>query len=141
MSVVEFKPQKAVAIEDNARLDAACRAYSPDCWDEYPDRIRHARRERMSRALSAAAVAPPADNGPHIAGCAICGACGHEWSSVASIGTVHLDCPQCKRMWGVFKNAIEPDTAWRCDCGELLFWIIPSGVMCRKCGMLQTGWF
>ena len=82
---------------------------------------------------------PP--DGPHVAGPCRCGACGHEWSGVAPVGAVHLECPKCRRFWGVFKNAIEPEKAWKCRCGELLFWIIPTGVQCRKCGEMQTGWF
>jgi hypothetical protein len=38
-------------------------------------------------------------------------------------------------------NAIEPKVAWRCDCGEHLFWLVPEGVQCRKCGEFQVGWF
>lgn len=76
---------------------------------------------------------------PHLAGPAICGVCGHEWQAVAPVGTVHLDCPRCDRLFGTFKNAVEPDEAWRCTCGEMLFWMTRDGSMCRRCGSLQSG--
>lgn len=89
---------------------------------------------------------PPAaiadnDDGPHLAGLAICSACRHEWSAVAPVGVVHLECPSCKRPWGTFKNAIEPEEAWVCNCGEHLFFVTQSGLLCRKCGSYQTGAF
>ena len=85
----------------------------------------------------------PADEGAesHITGPAFCQACRHTWTAVAPVGTVHLECPQCKRDWGTFTHAVEPYEAWACNCGEHLFWLVPAGVMCRKCGAMQTGWF
>ena len=80
------------------------------------------------------------DNGPHLAGIAICGACQHEWSAVAEHGTTHLECPKCKRYWGAFKHAVEPETAWLCKCGERLFWLTPTGAMCRRCGVRSNQW-
>lgn len=82
----------------------------------------------------------PEDDGPHLTGPAFCGACGHEWDAVAPVEVCHLECPACKRFWGVFKNAVEPETAWRCNCGELLFWLTPEGAMCRKCGSRSNDW-
>jgi len=76
---------------------------------------------------------------PHIAGHALCAACKNEWMAVAPVGTTHLECPACKRIWGTFKHAIEPKIVWHCSCEEQLFWITPSGIMCRKCGEIQTG--
>jgi hypothetical protein len=85
------------------------------------------------------AVSDDADR--HIEGPAFCGACGHKWQGAVPVGEVHLECPECKRYWGLFENAIEPKVAWRCDCGEHLFWLVPEGVQCRKCGEFQVGWF
>lgn len=79
-------------------------------------------------------------DGPHLSGEAICGACGHEWVLVAPVGGQHFDCPKCNRMWGAVKHAIEPETAWRCNCGEQLFWLTPKGAMCRRCGIVPTDW-
>ena len=77
---------------------------------------------------------------PTLSGEAQCGACGHEWSAVADVGVVHFDCPHCGRMWGTFKSAVEPDTTWRCECGEKLFWLTPRGAICRACGFAATDW-
>lgn len=77
---------------------------------------------------------------PHIQGPCRCGACQHEWEGAAPVGVVHTECPNCHRFWGVFKNAIEPDQAWRCNCGEQLFWLTPTGAMCRRCGLIATSW-
>jgi hypothetical protein len=71
-----------------------------------------------------------------LSGRAICGACFHEWEGDAAVGAVHLDCPACGRAWGLFKNPVEPETCWRCRCGEELFWLTPAGAMCRGCGHL-----
>lgn len=79
-------------------------------------------------------------DGPHITGPAFCGACKAEWPAVAPVGSVHFECPQCKRMWGAFKNAVSPPEAWRCNCGEELFWLTPHGAMCRRCGILPRDW-
>lgn len=77
---------------------------------------------------------------PHLTGQAICGNCRHEWVQVAEVGTTTLDCPECKRTWGVFKNMVEPKFSWRCNCGEQLFWLTPDGAMCRRCGGITTDW-
>ena len=79
-------------------------------------------------------------DGPHCEGQAFCGACGHEWVAVAPIGVVHLDCPECGRRWGLFKNAVEPSVAWKCKCGEALFFLTPVGAMCRHCGIVSNDW-
>ncbi|PVE25423.1 hypothetical protein DC522_05880 [Microvirga sp. KLBC 81] len=79
--------------------------------------------------------------GPHLSGQAVCMACKHEWVAGAPVGTVHLECPACKRTWGQFKNPVEPSVAWSCQCGEQLFWITPNGCQCRACGSIQEGMF
>ena len=81
-------------------------------------------------------------DGPHLSGQAVCVACRHKWEAVAPVGVVHLECPSCRRMWGEFKNPVEPDEAWACHCGNQLFFIKrDQTILCRKCGDLQTGWF
>jgi hypothetical protein len=79
-------------------------------------------------------------DGPHLEGEAICGACHHEWRAVSPTGTVSLECPKCNRMWGTFKHQVEPETAWHCKCGEWLFWLTPTGAMCRRCGIRSNDW-
>lgn len=79
-------------------------------------------------------------DGPHLEGPAVCGACQHEWEAVAPVGVVILECPKCARMWGAFKHQVEPPTAWHCHCGEWLFWLTPTGAMCRRCGTRSNDW-
>lgn len=84
---------------------------------------------------------PKPEDGPHIAATAVCGACLHEWAAVAPVGHTHLECPKCKRRWGTMKHPIEPTgPAWRCYCGEELFWLLPDGPMCRRCGVMPKDW-
>lgn len=78
--------------------------------------------------------------GPHISGQALCGACLTEWVAVAPVGETSLRCPSCKRYWGAFKHAVEPKARWRCNCGEELFWLTPTGAMCRRCGVRSNDW-
>lgn len=85
-------------------------------------------------------VLPAEEDGPHISGEAACGACGHCWTAVAPAGTTILECPKCARMWGAYKHCVEPDAAWRCNCGEQLFWLTPTGAMCRRCGTRSNQW-
>ena len=77
---------------------------------------------------------------PHLSGPFFCGACGHEWEGVASVGETHVTCPKCNRFWGAAKHVVEPETRWRCNCGETLFWLTPGGALCRRCGATQTNW-
>jgi hypothetical protein len=78
---------------------------------------------------------------PHLTGQAVCTTCGHEWQAVAAAGTVHLDCPACQRMQGIFKNAVEPQNAWACNCsGNKLFFLTRAGAMCRMCGVISSDW-
>lgn len=79
-------------------------------------------------------------DGPHLHGEAFCTACGSTWIAVAPTGTVHLDCPVCQRMQGLFKHGVEPEVAWVCRCDERLFWLTKSGAMCRRCGLMASGW-
>lgn len=81
------------------------------------------------------------DADEHLSGEAVCGACGHEWQAVASVGVVILECPECNRAFGSFKHAVDPpDDRWQCNCGERLFWLTPRGAMCRTCGVISSDW-
>lgn len=91
-------------------------------------------------ALFAEKPAANEDDGPHIEGPAVCGACQNQWQAVAPVGTTILECPKCARLWGSFKHAIDPESAWRCNCGEQLFWLTPTGAMCRRCGVCSNQW-
>lgn len=77
---------------------------------------------------------------PHLEGPAFCGACHHEWQAAVPHGTTLLECPKCSRWWGALKHAIEPKESWRCNCGEALFWLTPTGAMCRRCGLRSNRW-
>lgn len=91
-------------------------------------------------AFPAAGGVDEAD-GPHLSGPAVCGWCGHEWAAVAPVGSVHLECPGCGRLWGAYRHAVAPPAAfWRCWCGEELFWLTPRGSMCRRCGVISSDW-
>jgi hypothetical protein len=83
-----------------------------------------------------------APDGPHMSGEAFCGACGHEWAAVAPVGDEdHMECPNCHRHWGAMKHQVVPSEAyWRCNCGETLFWLTPTGAQCRRCGLRSNDW-
>jgi len=84
---------------------------------------------------------PAEEDGPHLTGKALCTTCAYEWEAVAPVGTVHLECPACARLQGVFKNAVEPETAWACHCsGNQLFFLTRAGAMCRMCGLISSEW-
>lgn len=78
---------------------------------------------------------------PHLSGWAQCQACEHRWACVAPVGVIHLECPKCEAMNGVWRNGVEPndgESFWTCSCGEALFWITPNhDVHCRRCGRVQ----
>jgi len=80
------------------------------------------------------------ERGPHLTGEAICTGCKHEWTAVAEVGTLQLECPSCGTMKGLFKHACEPVTAWTCNCGCFVFMISPQGVICYSCGVYQLGY-
>jgi len=79
------------------------------------------------------------DKNPHLAGEAKCLTCDHEWAAVAPIGTVELECPECKTWKGVFCGMTAPNTVWECNCGNQHFYIDETGPMCSRCGVRQSG--
>ena len=77
---------------------------------------------------------------PHMTGKAVCLHCKHEWTAVAEIGTVALDCSKCGTGQGVFSGIALPDDPvplWICDCGCRHFFISPSHAYCCHCGLAQ----
>lgn len=72
----------------------------------------------------------------HISGEAFCTGCGHVWAAAAPVGTTELDCPSCFGSKGIFRHPVAPENIWKCDCGNLLFYISPDGCMCRECGKM-----
>lgn len=75
---------------------------------------------------------------PHIQGPAICTQCDYTWHAVEPVGTKVLDCPECKTSKGLFAHPCEPEVKFKCNCGEMLFWITQDGPMCRGCGILPV---
>lgn len=77
---------------------------------------------------------------PHVSGFAQCLTCKHEWTQVAPVGTVQVDCPECKGHKGIFKYIAWPaDTeVWNCACGCNIFMATRQGVYCVHCGIIQN---
>jgi rubredoxin len=84
--------------------------------------------------------AKPVEETPHGTGSAFCMACSATWQGVAPVGTVELECPECKSMKGRFTFAYAPpsETAWECACGSQLFNVLPDGIFCPNCGVYQS---
>ena len=83
---------------------------------------------------------------PHLVGTGKCLDCGAEWKAVATVGTTHLECPQCKTSRGVLAGPVDAhvgEQVWTCNCGCELFKIVatPTGqfecILCIKCGKGQ----
>lgn len=75
----------------------------------------------------------------HQTGEALCIACGHEWTAVAPVGTVWLECPSCKLEKGGFRGACQPDEpVATCGCGNQLHYVTPTGIHCPNCGNLVS---
>jgi Zn finger protein HypA/HybF involved in hydrogenase expression len=80
---------------------------------------------------------PSDDATPHATGQAICLHCQHSWVAIAPVGTIDLECPECKLPKGAFNYAcVPPDDVkvWECHCGNQLFYITPEGHWCPNCG-------
>lgn len=84
---------------------------------------------------------------PARSGTAQCLACHHEWSAVAPLGVVDLECPTCHLLRGVFDCPHGMNTGyevWACKTCSGHFMKIyrhmQSGgfyVMCSTCGQLH----
>lgn len=82
----------------------------------------------------------PEPEKPHKTGKAVCLACGNEWVAVSPIGTVWLECPECKTVKGLEKFTCVRETShWECNCGNDLFHATPDGFYCPKCGAWANG--
>ncbi len=79
------------------------------------------------------------ENSRHLAGEAVCLVCRHEWVGVAKMGSVFLECPDCKVLKGVFKNPVEPlsGEVCQCDCGSIYMVIQRHITFCGLCGAEQ----
>ncbi len=72
----------------------------------------------------------------HIQGQVRCLSCHCSWQAVAPEGVVSgLECPRCSLLHGVFICLVAPDYCYRCRCGCDLFFIVPEGGMCLRCGV------
>lgn len=84
------------------------------------------------------------ERSPHMTGPAQCLSCKHEWTAVAPVGTVALDCPACGGHKGQFEylvDAPEDSAFFQCHCGNSLYRHIrrPDGQthwMCVGCGII-----
>jgi hypothetical protein len=77
-----------------------------------------------------------AERRPHLTGEAVCLACKHEWVGVAPIGTVDIECPECKSQKGVLKHFVHRDGLhYLCNCGNPLLFATPDGCYCANCGV------
>lgn len=78
----------------------------------------------------------PLERGPHNHGPAFCSQCHHEWTAVAAVGVIFLECPECHTYKGLFKGPIEPANAlWTCNCGCTIFCISDTtNILCINCG-------
>lgn len=78
------------------------------------------------------------DNSPHMAGPAVCLACGHKWTAVSPSGVTILECPSCHLEKGVYEGLAQVDGPhWACGCGNQFFLISPQGIYCPLCGVYQ----
>jgi Zn finger protein HypA/HybF involved in hydrogenase expression len=77
---------------------------------------------------------------PHLVGKATCLACSHEWTAVAPIGTLWLECPECTLERGrLIAQCQRDEPHWHCDCGNELFYVTADGYYCPNCGLYQKG--
>lgn len=76
------------------------------------------------------------DYKPHIEGKAKCLSCDHEWVFCAPVGTVELECPECKTLKGVSVGCASPEIVLACDyCDNQHFYIQPDLIaICARCG-------
>lgn len=76
---------------------------------------------------------------PHMTGTARCLHCKHEWTAVAPLGSMTMECPECSLHKGVFVNNCAPEEGllWTCNCGNQLYFIQPDICTCCNCGLQQ----
>ncbi|MBL3825148.1 MULTISPECIES: hypothetical protein [unclassified Marinobacter] len=79
---------------------------------------------------------------PHLSGPAICTECQHEWQAVMvkERDAELMECPSCRKFFGVMRGPQVPDTMWRCKCGSNLFYLTTDGHQCRSCGKVSLDW-
>ena len=79
---------------------------------------------------------------PHLSGPAICTDCKHEWQAVRIVqrDAELLECPSCRKFFGVKRGPQVPETMWRCKCESNLFYLTPDGPQCRSCGNVSLEW-
>ena len=71
---------------------------------------------------------------------AFCLNCNHEWTAIAPVGTIQLECTNCKTMKGLFRfpfHVSEGEVYRQCSCGNSLFYLTPQGHLCPNCGNYQ----
>ncbi len=78
------------------------------------------------------------EKSPHRAGLVKCLGCKHEWVGVCSMDTINdLECPECHTFRGVFMHnycAPDGDLRWECHCGNDIFKVLSTSIMCMACG-------
>ena len=81
------------------------------------------------------------ENTPHLSGEARCIACKHEWVAVCPTSVAFFECPNCGLHKGSMKfEVIRDGPHWKCNCGNDLFFMMPSGMYCPVCGEFQNGY-
>ena len=80
------------------------------------------------------------ENRPHTSGPVVCLACRHRWIAVCPVGTIGLECPECRLLRGVHEYQVMPENGiiWACGCGNNLFFVTAKGnALCPNCGQHQ----
>ena len=86
------------------------------------------------------AFTPKVEQDPYLSGTARCIHCAHTWVAVAPVGTVELECPECRASKGRFLGLCMPEEhveVRTCNCGNQLFYLTREGHMCANCGTYQ----
>lgn len=82
----------------------------------------------------------------HTSGKACCRSCGYEWVAVVehrkegNDPNLKLQCPHCRRFFGVLKYDYAPaNEPVRCCgfCDNQLFYVTQAGVFCPRCGRYE----
>lgn len=79
----------------------------------------------------------------HLRGPARCLSCRHEWEAVTPEGCIaSLECPACALFTGVLQGVSQPENGvcFVCNCGCDLYYILPDGLQCLRCGVCPEGW-